>query len=117
MNKAMRGEVWEVTFHPGVGAEIQKTRPAVVMTAESVGKLALDLVVPITEWQPVFANYSWFVRLPLGAGSGLRKESGADAFQTKSVSVQRLTRRLGVLPEEQVEDIAAAVAACVGYKP
>ena len=117
MSKATRGEVWEVNFFPGVGAEIQKSRPAVVMGAEGVGRLPLALVVPVTDWKPVFEQYSWFVHLQPLAGSGLSKESGADAFQIKSVSESRLVRRLGMLAESAIGEIAAAVALCVGHEP
>ncbi|MHB8626298.1 MAG: type II toxin-antitoxin system PemK/MazF family toxin [Aggregatilineales bacterium] len=48
----VRGEVWFVRFDPGEGDEIQKTRPAIVMTAVSAGRIGLHIVVPITAWQP-----------------------------------------------------------------
>lgn len=115
MSKANRGEVWDVEFRPAVGAEIQKTRPAVVMNAPEVGRLPLCIVVPVTEWGPAFAQLSWFVRLSPTPENGLAKESGADAFQVKSVSDQRLVRKLGQITAEQVAQIAAAVALCVGY--
>jgi mRNA interferase MazF len=95
MGEAFRGEIWEVEFRPAVGAEIQKTRPAVVMNVPEVGRLPLCIVVPVTEWKPAFAQFSWFVQLPPTADNGLIKESGADAFQVKSVSEFRLLRRLG----------------------
>jgi mRNA interferase MazF len=50
-----RGEVWLVSFDPGVEAEIRKTRPAVIVSSDIVGVLPLRVVVPITTWQPEFA--------------------------------------------------------------
>ncbi len=97
MIKARRGEVGEVEFRPAVGAEIRKMRPAVVMNAPEVGRLPLCIVAPITEWKLAFAQFSWFVRLASTPQNGLAKESGADAFQIKSVSEDRLVRRLGQL--------------------
>jgi mRNA interferase MazF len=47
-----RGEVWDIRFDPSVGAEIQKIRPAVVISLDSIGRLPLRIVVPITEWKP-----------------------------------------------------------------
>ena len=115
MANAIRGEIWEVEFRPAVGAEIQKLRPAVIMNAPEVGRLPLCIVVPITEWKPVFAQFSWFIHLSPTASNGLAKESGADAFQVKSVSGGRLIRRLGVVTVEQTDQIAAAIALCIGY--
>ena len=48
-----RGEVWTVNFDPTIGAEIGKARPAVVIGLESIGRLPLKLVVPITDDQVV----------------------------------------------------------------
>lgn len=47
--------------------------------------------------------------------NGLTKESGADAFQVKSVSENRLVRRLGRVTDMELEQIAAAIALCIGY--
>ena len=115
MAKASRGEIWEVAFRPSLGAEIQKNRPAVVINVPEVGRLPLCIVVPITDWKPVFARFSWFVRLAPTAENGLVKESGADAFQVKSVSESRLIRKLGQITFDQANEIAAAIALCVGY--
>ena len=116
MPKATRGEIWEVTFDPAVGAEIRKPRPAVVMTARGIGRLPLSIVVPITEWQAVFAQCAWFTRLTPSLENGLTKISAADAFQVKSVSEIRLSRRLGRLTDAELVEIAAAIAVCVGHR-
>jgi mRNA interferase MazF len=84
-----RGEVWTVQFGPSVGAEIRKIRPAVVVSLDTVGRLPLRIVVLI-------------------------KDSGADAFQVKSVSENRFVRCIGQVTSAQVDDIASAVAMCVG---
>jgi mRNA interferase MazF len=82
-----------------------------VVGVDSVGRLPLKIVVPITDWKPAFANFAWFVHLPATPDNGLSKDPGADTFQVKSVSEARF---LGELTAGQVDDIAAAVAACVG---
>lgn len=114
MPRPRRGEVWNVRFDPVVGAEIQKVRPAVVLSMDSIGRLPLKIVVPITDWKAVFANFAWFVRLPATPDNGLSKESGADAFQVKSLAEARFLDKLGKLTAGQLDEIAAAVAACVG---
>src|SRR5262245_66052255 len=91
-----RGEVWLVDFDPAVGAEIRKVRPALVVSVDSVGRLPLRLVVPITDWKPQYTSYPWFTEIPADTSNGLSKDSGADAFQTKSVSLSRFVRHLGV---------------------
>jgi mRNA interferase MazF len=84
-----------VNFDPAVGAEIRKLRPALAVSVNSVGRLPLRLVVPITDWKPQYASYPWFVPIPSDTRTRLSKDSGADAFQIKSVSLDRFDRRLG----------------------
>ena len=109
-----RGEVRLVSFDPQAGAEIAKRRPAVVISLDSVGKLPLRIVVPITEWSPRYARFPWMVNLKPTTTNGLSKESTADAFQAKSVSLNRFANSIGRLPIEQVDEIAQTVAFCGG---
>lgn len=109
-----RGEVWLVRFDPSVGAEIRKLRPAVVLSADGIGRLPLRIVVPVTDWKPVFGNLSWFTYIAATPANGLSKDSGADAFQVKSVAETRFATRLGTVTPTQLEEIASAVALCVG---
>jgi len=109
-----RGDIWLIDFDPSVGAEIRKVRPAVVISLDTVGRLPLRLVVPITDWKPQYASYPWFVEIPATPTNGLTKDSGADAFQTKSVSLSRFVDRLGEVTSAQLDEIAEAIALCVG---
>src|SRR5260370_28645735 len=110
----VRGEVWRIRFDPAEGDEIKKVRTAVVVSENAVGRLRLKIVVPITEWKPRYSSYPWFVHLVPTAANGLSKESGADAFQVKSISETRFLNRLGELTANQLDDIAYAIAICVG---
>jgi mRNA interferase MazF len=109
-----RGEIWLVDFDPAVGAEIRKVRPAVVVNVDSVGRLPLRIIVPITDWKPPYASFPWFVELPANAANGLTKDSGADCFQVKSVSEDRFVNMLGNVTGGQLDAIAAAIGLCVG---
>ena len=109
-----RGEVWWVQFDPKVGAETAKTRPAVVVGVDSIGKLPLRIVVPVTDWKSSFQQYPWFTKLPATTTNGLSKACGADSFQVKSVSVERFTSRLGRVTPGQLTNIADAIALCIG---
>ena len=110
----VRGEVWWIEFDPTVGSEVRKTRPAVVASVPSVGVLPLRIVVPVTEWDVRWAEVPWMVHLGRGPRNGLAKDSAADSFQVKSLSLERFRSRLGAVTAGEVEEIAAAVALCVG---
>ncbi len=58
-----RGEVWRVDLEPTRGDEMRKTRPAMVMSADTLGKLRLRIVVPITDWKERYATIPWMVAL------------------------------------------------------
>ena len=47
--------------------------------------------------------------------NGLIKPSAADAFQVCSLALERFRGHLGLLAEEQIAEIAEAVALVVGY--
>lgn len=110
-----RGEVWMVQFDPQVAEEIGKLRPAAVMSVSGVGRLPLRIVVPLTDWKPHYSHYPWFVPVVPPPANGLSKDSGADAFQVKSVALRRFQTRLGALTPSQADEIAAAIALCVGF--
>lgn len=110
-----RGEIWLVNLDPTIGAEIKKTRPAVIISSDSVGKLPVKLIVPVTDWKDAFAYNLWHVRVDPDARNGLSKTSAADALQVRAVDQRRLVKRLGRLSAQEVEDVAAAIAMVVEY--
>jgi mRNA interferase MazF len=114
MTIPMRGEVWLVRFDPAEGDEIKKVRTAVVISENMIGRLRLKIAVPITGWKSAYARLPWFVRLAPTPTNGLTKDSGADTFQVKSVSEIRFLDRLGELTPGELDDIASAIAMCVG---
>lgn len=109
-----RGEIWRIRFDPAKGDEIKKVGTAVVISENAIGRLRLKIVVPITEWKPRYVSFPWFIRLVPTRSNGLTKESGADAFQVKSLSETRFLDRLGELTPAELDDIANAIAICVG---
>lgn len=111
-----RGQVWRVEFDPARGAEIRKTRPAVVVNVGTAGRLPLRVIVPLTEWQPPFARAFWMVRVEPDAANGLTKTSAADTFQVRSFSLERFVEKIGTLTPDQMQAIAQALADVTGYE-
>ena len=105
-----RGEVWLVSFDPAIGAEIRKTRPAVVLSSNEVGILPLKLMAPITEWNEAFAKNLWHVRIIPDSTNGLTKISAVDVLQVRGMDVRRFVTRLGMLSPVALEKITAALA-------
>jgi mRNA interferase MazF len=101
-----RGEIWLVNLDPTIGDEIRKIRPAVIMSRDAIGVLALRVVVPITGWQQRFQGCDWLVRLDPDSDNGLDKPSAADTFQVRSVATRRFVRLVGRLTPSDMERIA-----------
>lgn len=97
-----QGEVWNVNFIPTTGQEIGKTRPAIIVNHDAVGKLHLKIVVPITEPAHVA---EWHTPLFTSKENGLTKECVGDCFQLKSVSQYRFVSKRGNLSEEELQRI------------
>lgn len=113
MNLPKRGEIWSIEFEPSIGAEIRKIRPGVVVSTAKSGHLPLRIVIPITGWKPWCSEFGWFERIIPSKRNGLSKESAADCFQCKSLSLDRFERKLGTLTEEQMEEIVSRILFCI----
>ena len=45
------GDIWLINLDPTIGAEIQKTRPAIIVNSDAVGILPLKIIAPLTDWK------------------------------------------------------------------
>ena len=104
-----RGEIWQVDFEPTVGSEIKKERPALVISADGLARLPLRVVVPITEWQESFEGSHLHIRINSDTKNKLRKDSAADIFQIRTVSITRMKEYLGELNQDTVDEVASAI--------
>lgn len=87
-----QGEVWLINLDPTLGAEMKKTRPAIIINSNSLGRLPLKIVVPLTDWKDRYAIAPWMVKIQPDAKNQLTKNSSADCFQIRSISDQRLIK-------------------------
>jgi len=90
-----QGEIWLINLDPTLGAEIKKTRPAVIVNDNSLGKLPLKIIVQVTDWKASYEIAPWMIRMKPDQANGLTKDSTADCFQVRSVSQQRFVKKLG----------------------
>jgi mRNA interferase MazF len=105
-----QGEIWLINLDPTIGAEIRKKRPAVIVNDNSMGKLPLKIIVPITEWKISYEIAPWMIRIEPDSINGLEKVSSADCFQIRSVSEIRFIEKIGALDTEIMEDIRTGLA-------
>ena len=72
---------------------------------DSLGKLPLKIIVPITDWKDRYNVAPWMIRIEPNIKNGLTKDSSADCFQVRSVSQERFVKRLGNVSEIIVDEI------------
>ncbi len=111
-----RGEIWLVNFDPTIGAEIKKVRPAVVISSDSVGKLPIKLIAPITDWKTYFSANFWPVKIEPNSINGLNKASAIDTLQLRGVDLQRFIRKLGSVSEITILEIVASIATVIEFE-
>jgi mRNA interferase MazF len=104
-----RGEIWLTNFDPTLGTEIKKIRPAVILSADAIGRLPIKLVAPITDWKPYFESNLWHIKLEPTTPNGLSKTSAIDALQLRGLDTQRFIRKLGNLDAETMAELALAI--------
>ena len=108
-----KGEVWLVNFDPTLGTEIQKIRPAVVISSNDVGALPIKLVAPITDWKDRYFRNLWHVRLDPTADNGLSKSSSVDTLQLRGIDTQRFIKKLGILSSDEITSITIAIVTVI----
>ena len=95
-----RGEVYQVRFDPVKGSEQGGTRPAVIVTRDSVNKHSpVIMVTPFTDARNVTRHYPTDVRVQAPEG-GLTVNSVALCVQTRVISKSRLLNLRGALSDE-----------------
>ena len=110
-----RGEIWLVNFDPTIGAEIKKTRPAVIISSDAVEKLPIKLITPITDWKPYFTQNFWHIKIEPDTTNGLTKTSAIDILQIRGMDLQRFIQKLGNADLSKMQEISVAILTILEY--
>lgn len=108
-----RGEVYVVAFDPTLGAEIRKTRPALVIQNDTANRYSpITIVAAITSHlaESLYPT-EVLIRAPEGA---LERDSVVLLNQLRSIDRRRLVRRLGLLQPATMARIDRALMISLG---
>jgi mRNA interferase MazF len=98
-----RGEIRIVDLDPVRGAEANKRRPAVIVSNDGANSTAERLAGGVVTVVPATSNTEHvhpFQVLLRASETGLDRDCKAQAEQVRSVAVERIGHRIGVLPPE-----------------
>lgn len=96
-----RGDIHFVDLDPVRGSEANKRRPAVIVSNDAANATAARLGRGVITVVPVTSNVERvhpFQVLLAAAATGLDRDSKAQAEQVRSIAVERVAERLGVVP-------------------
>jgi mRNA interferase MazF len=104
-----------IDLDPTKGVEIQKVRPAIIINDDSLGRLPLKVVVPITDWKDRYAIAPWMIKIEPNSRNGFSKTSAADCFQIRSLSKERMIKKVGSIDESTLSEIKVAISKVIGF--
>lgn len=106
--KVRAGDVVLVNLDPTLGSEMRKTRPCLLIEAGG-SPLSLVIALPITDNTTPRAS-PLFVPIADLALAGLTKPSAIDCYQLRTVSLERVARRLGSVGPEVLDTVRSRLA-------
>jgi mRNA interferase MazF len=113
MIQPKRGEVYLVNFDPVIGAEIRKTRPALVLQNDIANRHSPVTIVAAITSQFEDSLYPTEVLLANGEG-GSRKDSVILLNQIRTIDKRRIVRRLGAVHGETMRRVDRALQISLG---
>ena len=75
-----------------------------------MGRLALKIIVAITDWKDSYNIAPWMVRIEPDNHNNLIKISAADCFQVRSISELRFVKNIGIVDQNIFEQIKEGLA-------
>lgn len=109
-----QAEIYSADLAPTIGSEIGKTRPCLVVSADDIGILPLKVIAPITDYKPHYEDVPWMVDLNPNALNKLSKRSVVDVFQLRSISNERMIKKIGTLTQEEFLKVVEAIKVVFG---
>jgi mRNA interferase MazF len=101
-------DIYNVSLDPAVGKEIKKTRPAIILSPDSMNRhLGTVLIAPLTH-----TNKGYPSRIP----SDFNGEDGEIVLdQIRSVDKSRLSKKIGTLDKATCQDVCAVLQTMFQY--
>lgn len=102
-----RGEVWIVNLEPGFASEIQKVRPALIISNDSIHhNTPYVIIVPASTQVPSKFGIEMVL---VGKKEGLDKESVLLPVLMRSIDKVRLMKKIGKVSKLKLQEVEATL--------
>lgn len=107
-----RGDIVWVNLDPTIGDEIAKTRPCLILQ-NNLGNRHSRKTIIAPFLKP--KGYPFVVNVAPSTQNGLDKKRGLDLSHIRSVSIQRINNKLGVIEDSYWSEIKKAILLQLGF--
>jgi len=106
-------EIWYANLNPGKGSEQQGFRPVVIISGNMLNQyLQVVIACPLTT---KIKNYKGNLVLEPNDENGLSEKSEIITFHIRSVSKDRLVKKIGKISEEQLKQLKVGLDDILRY--
>ena len=117
MIRPRRGDIYLVNFDPTLGAEIRKTRPALILQNDIGNKFSPVTIVAAISSKFDEPLYPTEVLISAKALTGLTVDSVVLLNQIRTVDKKRLVKQLGTLSAAEMEEVNQALRISLALVP
>ncbi len=77
----------------------------------------MQIIAPITTWKEAYEQRPQLIELQPTSENGLANRSVAAADQVRAIDITRCESKAGSITADELDEIVAAVALCIGFEP
>ena len=119
MRNPKRGDIYLVNFDPTQGAEIKKTRPALVLQTDIINSRDSNrttIIAPFTSNIRQKQTRVAKILIPARSGNGLTQDSVVVLTQLRTADYTRFVKRLGKLTDKEMTQVDESIGIVMGLK-
>lgn len=111
MARILRGEVWWADLDPTRGHEQAGVRPVLVISHDILNQRSGTVIAMAITSQKPKAGFPYSLELTTAK---LPKQSWVKISQVRTLSVERLSKRIGVISPEELDEVVEGLNELIG---
>jgi mRNA interferase MazF len=111
MARILRGDIWWADLNPVRGHEQAGVRPVLIISHDIFNQRSGTVIALAITSQPPTASFPLTLEIP---SSNLPKRSWVKISQIRTLSIERLSNRLGSISPEELDEVIEGLNEIVG---